>query len=170
MNWIFFFLFFAFVPGPQDEISTPEYTVYFFVSENCPICQYYTKKINEIEEKYPEIEVKLVFPNRTSNDSTVNAFKDKYLLKSAVILDSNHVYVDQFNANVTPETVVYNTWKDSIYYQGRIDDNYARVGKRKAKIQSDDLVNALNAIESGAPVPVVKTDAVGCYITKTKSL
>ena len=47
---------------------------------------------------------------------------------------------------VTPEVFVYNLKQDSVYYRGRIDDNYARVGKRKLQIQSDDLVNALNAI------------------------
>ena len=42
------------------------FTIYIFMAETCPICQYYTKKIKTIEKDFGH-ETVLVFPNKLSN-------------------------------------------------------------------------------------------------------
>lgn len=171
MNWLFYillpFLLAANLPASQlEDSSEPTLEIYFFVSEKCPICQYYTAKINQIEEDYPSAKVILVFPNDLSTEESMEKFKDKYKLTPTMKLDREHDLVQRFEITVTPEVVVYSAEEDSIFYQGRIDDNYYRVGKRKLNVQSDDLINALNAIKNETAIETAKTIPVGCFISQ----
>ncbi|MEZ4936759.1 MAG: hypothetical protein R2799_04115 [Crocinitomicaceae bacterium] len=101
-----------------------------------------------------------------SSEETVEKYKKKYKLEFRHIIDGDHFWVKKLNAEVTPEVFVYNSDQDSIYYKGRIDDNYFRVGQRKASVQSDDLVNALENIKNKKKIEIAQTKAVGCFITK----
>ncbi|XOV67524.1 MAG: redoxin domain-containing protein [Fluviicola sp.] len=168
MNWLLTLLI-PVLLAPTTATPEPKKSsldIYFFVAETCPICQYYTSKINQIQENNPDHNVILVFPNSLSNEETMAKFKKKYKLDVTMQLDEDHELVQKFGATVTPEVVVYDATLDSVYYQGRIDDNYARVGQRKRQIQSDDLVDALNAINNDLPIATAKTTAVGCYISQ----
>ena len=171
MNWLLTLLipmlFASNATTTPPEMSSLD--IYIFVAETCPICQYYTAKINQIAEDNPDHTIVLVFPNSLSSEETMAKFKKKYKLDVEMKLDPDHELVQKFGATVTPEVVVYDSGADSVYYQGRIDDNYARVGQRKRQIQSNDLVDALNAINNETPITTAKTTAVGCYISqKTK--
>jgi thiol-disulfide isomerase/thioredoxin len=168
MNW----LLTLFIPmlltstPPTPESERTSLDIYFFVAETCPICQYYTAKINQIAKDNPDHNVILVFPNALSSDETIAKFKKKYKLDVDMKLDPDHDLVQKFGATVTPEVVVYDASADSVFYQGRIDDNYARVGQRRLEIQSDDLVDALIAINNDTPIATGKTQPVGCYISQ----
>lgn len=140
--------------------------IYIFVAETCPICQYYTAKINQISEDYPQYEIVLVFPNALSSEATMEKFKKKYKLTASMQLDPEHSLVQKFGVTVTPEVVVYDQTNEMVQYQGRIDDNYYRVGQRKTHIQSDDLLDALNAIKNNTAIVTVKTQPVGCFISQ----
>ncbi len=168
MNWLLTLLLPLLLTANHNN-PEPENTsldIYIFVAETCPICQYYTAKINQIAEDYPDHNVVLVFPNALSTEETMAKFKKKYKLDVDMKLDPDHELVQKFGATVTPEVFVYNSTADSIYYQGRIDDNYARVGQRKRQIQSDDLIDALTSISDEKPITTANTTAVGCYISQ----
>jgi hypothetical protein len=49
-------------------------------------------------------------------------------------------------------------------YRGRIDDLYPELGKKRAAPTKRDLREALAAVLAGKPVPVPRTEAVGCSI------
>ncbi len=168
MNWLLTLLVPMLIASnptvPEPENSSLD--IYFFVAETCPICQYYTGKINQIATDNPDHNIVLVFPNSLSSDETMAKFKKKYKLNVTMQLDPDHEMVQKFGATVTPEVVVYDAASDSVYYQGRIDDNYARVGQRKRQIQSDDLVDALHSINNELPITTAKTTPVGCYISQ----
>lgn len=151
----------------KEAKEVQDFKIYVFVAETCPICQYYTKKIQEIGDKYPQ-EIVLVFPNPLSTEESIEKYKKKYNLKFSHILDKDHQWVKKLNADVTPEVFLYDSEQDSIYYRGRIDDTYYRVGKRRNTVRSDDLVNALNSYQKGEKIEIVQTQAVGCFITKRK--
>jgi len=164
MKW----LLLLFVPllFSATEKADESLKIYFFVSEKCPICQYYTKKINQVSADYPKHEVVLVFPNQLSSLETMEAFREKYKIAAKMQLDHDHKLVQKFGATVTPEVVVYNPNTSAVLYQGRIDDNYYRVGKRRNKVQSDDLVNALTSIANNTEISNATTTPVGCFITQ----
>jgi len=53
-----------------------------------------------------------------------------------------------------------------LVYRGRIDDQFAGLGKRRTVVTSHDLRDALEATLVGKPVPQPRTEAVGCPIPK----
>lgn len=164
MKWLLLLLTpLLFAAGGKVDDSL---TIYFFVSEKCPICQYYTKKINQITKDYPNHQFVLIFPNKLSSAETMGEFKKKYKISAQMQLDHDHKLVQKFGATVTPEVVVYNSGENKVLYQGRIDDNYYRVGKRKTKVQSNDLVDALKSISNKTEIAEPKTTPVGCFITQ----
>ena len=64
---------------------------------------------------------------------------------------------------MTPEAVVFGK-SGEILYRGRIDDNYAAFGKKRALATHHDLANALDAIAAGRPIKQKETKAIGCLI------
>ena len=82
--------------------------------------------------------------------------------------DYYHKKKEKFEATVTPEVVVYNESKGQLIYRGRIDDAYARVGKRKRITTTSELKNVLESIRNNQPIMVSNTRAIGCFIGKNK--
>ena len=80
-----------------------------------------------------------------------------------VALDPRHEWVKRVRPTIAPEAAVFSPTGD-LLYRGRIDDQYAGLGKRRTNVTSHDLRDALEAILAGEPVPVARTDAVGCPI------
>jgi hypothetical protein len=65
---------------------------------------------------------------------------------------------------VTPEVVVFDETAGRVLYQGRIDNLFERVGKRRRVVTLHELKDALDAIRNNIPVPVARTTAVGCLL------
>jgi hypothetical protein len=66
-------------------------------------------------------------------------------------------------AEVTPEAVVLDR-KSVVRYRGRIDDLYAALGKKRARVTRHDLRDALDSIAAGKRVKQKETKAIGCLI------
>jgi hypothetical protein len=79
------------------------------------------------------------------------------------LLDPKHQLVKLARATVTPEAVVFGKNGD-VLYRGRIDDNYAAIGKKRASARQHDLIDALDAIATRQPVKLRETEAIGCLI------
>lgn len=154
--------------GPQkDDIQ-----VYFFLGEECLISQYYTLTIRNLWQYYADERVTFVglFPNPSSSPDKMASFKAKYQLSFQLLLDEQQQKMNTFGVQVTPEVVVYNKSKERILYQGRIDNTYFRVGKRRSVTTTSELEDVLKAIHSGSPIAVQTTQPVGCFITKLNPL
>ena len=74
----------------------------------------------------------------------------------------------KYGATVTPEVVLVDD-KGTVRYQGRIDNSYARVGKRRTRTTSSELKDALKAVTSGKPVKTPAVPAIGCIIERPKN-
>lgn len=159
-----FFLSFLLIPiflKAADSV-----TVYLFLSEDCPICQYYTIELNELYQKYSE-EFGFVglFPNRSSTERKIADFKKKYNLLFPLKREYHQKTAKGFEVKVTPEVVVYDEDSHKILYQGRIDDTYAALGKRRLKPAHTELRDVLSSLASQQALSTPNTKAVGCYIT-----
>lgn len=145
----------------QDSV-----TVYVFLHESCLISQYYTLPLRQLNEEFCHENIQFVglFPNLSSKVENIQAFKEQYNIPFALETDYEKIKTRQFGATITPEVVVFNETQHQILYRGRIDDAYARVGKRKQVTSTSELRDALTAIANGQPVAVTETQAVGCYI------
>lgn len=145
--------------------QTDSFTVYFFLLEDCKITQAYTDKMQEIYREYAGDSIGFVgyFPNPVSEDSTVRAFQEKYTLPFRCTRAEAYSQARAFGVQITPEVVVYNETRKTLLYQGRIDNMYERVGQRRRVVTSHELAAALHAIRQAQPVPIPKTNAVGCF-------
>ena len=148
-----------------EGICAP-HKVYVFLGETCPVSRHYTLTLRELHAEYAaeELEFIGVFPNRLSTPTAIAAFKEKYLLPFSCIRDSAHTWVKRFGITVVPEVVVVDSSNAAIY-QGRIDNAFARVGRRRRVVTERDLADVLNAIRDKTPPAFRKTQAIGCFIT-----
>ncbi len=149
----------------QDSI-----TVYIFLHESCVISQYYTLPLKKLHKEYANENIQFIglFPNFSSKPNQIEAFKEKYQIPYELKTDYFHKKKEKFEATVTPEVVVYNESKGQLIYRGRIDDAYARVGKRKRVTTTSELKNVLESIRNNQPIIVSNTQAIGCFIDKKK--
>lgn len=144
-------------------------TVFVFLSESCPICQSYTLPLKELYKKYHTKNVSFigVFPNQEITQQEIAEFKKKYTIPFELIADTGRFLVKKFNATITPEVFVEATEQQFIY-SGRIDNSFYAVGKRRKLVTTHELEDALFQYTSGIPIPVPKTEAVGCMIPALK--
>lgn len=149
----------------QDSI-----TVYVFLHESCLISQYYTLPLRQLNDEFANDKIQFVgiFPNLSSEINKIQAFKDKYKISFDLKTDYDKTRTEQFGATITPEVIIFDEAQNKILYKGRIDDAYARVGKRKQVTSTSELQDALVAISKNLPIEVTETEAVGCYISMQK--
>ena len=139
--------------------------VLYFVAPTCPICKFYTLEMKAIAKDYSDsdIEFKALAVGPLLTDSTVRAFREEYAIPFSVERDDSLHRI--LNATVTPEVFVLNN--KSVFYHGRIDDSFVRVGKRRAHVKNRELRNALDhLLANGAPINANHVPAIGCIIEK----
>ena len=146
----------------KDKLS-----VYIFLSETCPISQFYTITLKDLYREFDSdnLAFKGIFPNAESTVESVAEFKKTYDLPFELMLDTDQKLAKELKATVTPEVIIKNDVTGEILYQGRIDEAYYQVGKKRAFVRDHDLRDALSRIQNNQPVKKPKTDAVGCIIT-----
>ena len=168
--YLLIFAFYLHVPLAYSGHSTPQpdsYTVYFFLGEECIISQQYTLLIKRLYREYANEQIQFVglFPNPSSNEKKMQVFKETYELPFELRYDALQQEMDRFSIKVTPEVVVFHQEKNEVVYQGRIDNMFFRVGKRRTITTTSELEDVLQAIQNKNPILPKKTQAVGCFIT-----
>jgi hypothetical protein len=162
---IFLLVFPNFLKAQDTSSLKPQ--IFIFLYEDCPISIYMTPYIKKIAQTFDErIELNLIYPNALSNYKTIMEFQNKYGIPSGnIILDEEQKYTKKLGASITPEAFVL--IKDKIIYQGRINNGYASIGKRRTKPSIHDLENAI-IYALGKDVTPIKEcpPAIGCYITQ----
>ena len=140
--------------------------VMFFLTNDCPISNFYAPEIQRICRDYGGrgVSCALVYVDPTSDPGTVRKHREEFGYSNLpAILDSKHRVVEAAGAKVTPQAVVVGR-DGKVLYSGRIDNFYAGLGKPRRQATVHDLRAALDEILAGKPVTTPKTDSVGCYI------
>lgn len=161
------FLAFANLAEAKKGPTPDSLTVYVFLSEECIISQYFTQQLNQLHQKYSNDHLNFVglFPNPSSNSKKMEEFQRKYGLSFPLKLDKLQRKMDKFGVKVTPEVVVFNQSENRVEYQGRIDNTFFRVGKRRRVTTTSELRDALSSLTTGGEIDTNVTPAVGCVIT-----
>lgn len=169
---ILFFSFFG-----QKNTDLPAYavdqdslTVYIFLQPECVISQYFTPELNQLYHNYRGKHIGFLglFPNPGIDETDIMKFDSAFLIDYPLQIDAGASIARAMEATITPEVVVIDHRTNSKIYQGRINDSFVRVGKRKQHIQSNDLDDVLSKwCTSGANQPFVNTKAIGCLINFT---
>ena len=126
--------------------------VVVFLSETCPICRQSTKALNRLAEKFTPSGVVFtgVFPNASiSTAETRSAFAKKYKLTFPLIADPDYRITDALQASITPEVFIRHIKTGKVVYQGKIDNQFQAVGKRRQQVTEHYVESALISILQG---------------------
>jgi peroxiredoxin len=153
---------------PWNQIAGKKATVVVFLSFDCPMSTSYAKPLADLAAAYAARGVVFIGLVPTDDTAATIARQAKeYNLGFPVFKDDRLAAAEILDATTTPQVFVLDENHD-IRYRGRIDDGYTRRLVPNRKVTEHDLVNALDAVLSGKPVPVPKTDAIGCRIVREK--
>lgn len=138
----------------------------FFVTNDCPVSNYYSHEIRRICDDYAKrgVGCSLVYTDTTLTDEQARAHAHDYghgLYPKLV--DRTHALVKATGAAITPTAVVIRP-DGSIAYRGRIDNSFAAIGVQRRVVTEHDLRDALDAVIARRLVPKPETQPVGCYI------
>lgn len=136
--------------------------VLMFIATQCPVSNAYNDRMASLSKEYAAKGVAFVGvnSNRQEGVAEIAEHARTHGFGFPVLKDASNVKADEFGAEVTPETYVFDpSW--TLRYHGRIDDD--RSGRN---VRSHDLRNALDALLAGREVPVKETKAFGCTIKR----
>jgi hypothetical protein len=140
--------------------------VLFFVTNDCPISNYYAHEIRRICEDYGQrgVGCSLVYTDPTLTDEQARRHAQEYGHGSyPKIVDRTHALVKAAGAAINPTAVLIRP-DESIAYRGRIDNSYAAIGKQRRVVTEHDLRDALDEVIAGRPVAKQEAPPIGCYI------
>jgi hypothetical protein len=138
----------------------------FFVTNDCPISNYYAHEIRRICEDYAKrgVGCTLVYTDPALTDDQARQHAREYGHGSyPKIVDRTHALVKATGAAINPTAVLIRP-DESIAYRGRIDNFYAAIGIQRRIVTEHDLRDALDAVIAGRPVAKREAPPVGCYI------
>jgi hypothetical protein len=138
-------------------------SVLVFFWQDCPVSNGYVLELNRIAANHTNCAFYIVQVDPALTPAAAREHAKQYHLSIPVLLDPQHQLVKLAHATVTPEAIVFGKSGD-VLYRGRIDDNYATFGKKRASVRQHDLIDALDAIAAGQPVKSKETKAIGCLI------
>jgi CBS domain-containing protein len=152
------------------KVESGRASVLFFVTQDCPVSNYYSHEIRRVCDEYGKkgVSCNLVYVDPTVTAAEVRKHAEEYGHGDyPKIIDTKHALVKATGADVTPTAVVVRA-DESIAYRGRIDNYYADFGKPRRMVTEHDLRDALDAVLAGKPVARPETKAVGCFIPDLK--
>jgi hypothetical protein len=139
--------------------------VLLFTTVDCPIANGYAPAIQELADEFEPRGVRffLVHVDPDVDRTRAREHATDFGYELPVLLDGEQHLVGHVGATMTPEAAVL-TPAGELAYRGRIDDWYAALGSKRRQPTTADLRDALEALLAGRPVPVARTQAVGCFI------
>ena len=153
----------------DQRVELSEYaqqqTVFIFLSPECPLCQNYSVKINELAEELASDSLKFigVVSGTFYPKDQIQRYLVKYEMHLPVILDPEFRLAQALNAEITPE-VFYTAPGGEVLYCGAIDDWAISLGQKRINVQNDYLRNAIVAHQQRKEINPTRTKAVGCFI------
>ncbi len=142
--------------------------VVVFIGTQCPVNNAYMRTLQNLHEEFAKQGVQFVAINSNAHDSSENIAEHakKHRLPFPVLRDPQQAAADGFKAERTPEAFLLNN-KGEVKYRGRIDDQFGVGFQRPQPIRSD-LSQALQEFLADKPVSIVRTQAAGCLIGRTR--
>lgn len=142
--------------------ATPR--VYLFLSPECPLCQSYTRTLNQLEKQYAgKVMFYGIVPGKTWKKSDIDAFRARYKVGFSLQPDRELQIAHALHATTTPEAIVLAAG-DSVVYEGAIDNWYRSLGRAGSRPTQFYLRDAIDAVLRHEKPAVRKTSPIGCLI------
>ncbi|HEX5105536.1 MAG TPA: redoxin domain-containing protein [Pirellulaceae bacterium] len=141
--------------------------VVVFLGTECPVSLQYVPRLNELSEEFRAQNIKFlgVYPDVGVNLHEMATHSHDADIVFPVFKDVDLHLADWLGAQVVPEVVVLDKDLKKVY-QGAIDDQYKR-GGRRAEANDEYLHDALAALLGGKEVETEYIPASGCPIERT---
>ena len=150
--------------GNEKQVNS-DMTVYFFLSPQCTICNFYVPSIRELHEKFnKQYNFVAVFPNNSTSKEAMETFQLETKLSFPFVLDHDKMLTTQLGAEITPQAIVFNHNTNQIHYRGRIDDIYVALGKRKNEVAEFSLFSFLDSFIQNPTNTLITNKSIGCLI------
>jgi len=141
--------------------------VLVFLGTECPIAQRMLPELERLERELRPRGVRFlaVYPNTGETREGVRQQRRRAGLSGEAGLDPDQRLVDRWRVTVTPEVVALAA-EGALIYRGRVNDQYAALGKGKPVPTHHDLREALEAFLVTGRARGVRTAPVGCRILR----
>lgn len=158
----------AAAPSVQDvplfSQSGKQVGVLVFLRLECPLARLYTNRLNELQREWQaRVHFVGIVCGQGDSQAALDAFGKQHALGFPLVNDAGARLAGRLGARRTPEAFLLD--EHGIRYQGRIDDQYAP-GARRAQATQHYLGAAIAAVLAGQPVPIPRTEPVGCFLEK----
>ncbi|MHB8800586.1 MAG: thioredoxin family protein [Thermoanaerobaculia bacterium] len=147
----------------KDLLGKSKAVVVIFDATKCPYAIGYKERVAKMGKEYAGKGVTFVTINSNKTEPSAEVAEDakKHGFAFPVLKDEGNKVADLYGAQKTPEIYVLDP-KGTLLYRGRIDETH----EEPENVKSPDLINALEAILAGKPVPAAETKAFGCTIKR----
>ena len=138
----------------------------FFVTNDCPVSNYYAHEIRRICDDYAQrgVGCSLVYTDPALTDAQAKKHAQEYGHGTyPKIVDRTHALVKATGVAINPTAVLIRP-DGSIAYRGRIDNSWAAIGVQRRVVTEHDVRDALDAVLAGHPVAKPEEPPIGCYI------
>ena len=135
-----------------------------FLDPICPISRKYVPHLNRTVAPAAAtagVDFRGVISSPSTSVAESREFAKEFSIDFPLLFDASGGLAQKLKPTHMPEAFVV-TAGDSIAYRGRIDDRFEAVGKRRAQVSSNDLIDAIGAVARGKKPRVSKTEPVGC--------
>ncbi len=142
--------------------ASPQPTVVVFVSALCPCSAAHEEALRSLAKDFQPSGFRFIGIHSNQNESiekTREHFQEAKL-GFPIVHDRGAAIADQLGALKTPHAFVLNS-DGKILYQGGVDDSHEAATAKKHHLR-----DALLALRQGKPVPVARTRALGCMISR----
>ncbi len=145
----------------QDFVGT----VVVFISTDCPVANSYQPELRKLANKFSASKLQMVMVHGNPQTTIEQARKHQqdYQVDWPVVLDADQRIAMMLKAKNIPEAFLLDA-NGTVLYRGRIDDQYAALGKKRPTPSEHNLSDAITAFLNGQPIPQKETKAVGCVI------
>lgn len=138
--------------------------VFVFLSPECPLCQNYTRTLNQLNQQYAgKISFYGIIPGSTWKQTDLTAFAEKYHVDYPLQLDRDLHVSRALHATTTPEAILIGP-DSTVLYKGAIDNWYKTLGKPSRQPTQHYLQDAIESTLRHESPPVRSTDPIGCLI------
>jgi len=136
-----------------------------FLATQCPISNGYLPQLNTLAASYAKkgIEFYGVISDRAVTRAEAAKHREEYRIRFPVLFDASGELRAWLGPTHTPQAFVLDAGLQ-IIYSGQVDDRYAALGRRRGSAQRRYLANALQALVTGRPIAVSRTEPIGCLM------
>ncbi len=134
-----------------------------FLGTECPVSRRFAPRLNELAKEAAQRGVGFfgVISDAAVAPAAAREFQHELQLAFPVLYDAAGDLAERLAHERVPEAFVLDA-AGRLAYRGRIDDRFAEPGKLRPRIDSHDLLAALEAVAKGAAVVSARTPAIGC--------